>query len=462
MRQAPRFAPAAFAALLLAGLAARCSARGLNYDVAYMWSSERSAAAASKKKIANILGPGVAGRLRLVRSGDKYLLIYQRRGSLPSAISVSQKHSRLLTARGLPAAVPVKSEEWTPYEAAPAAAAPKKPANAAARPAEPAEPGGGAAQNFEERLENYLKGLRRQGLVKADERTAWSVYDLADDSALAGVNEEMSMQSASLIKPLIALAYFHEVAAGNREYTDTARRQMEEMIRASDNAAASWFMRLLGGPAAVQRILKANYGAMLRDIELVEYIPVNGHTYRNKASVRDYGGYLHALWDDKLPYSAEMKRIMGLPKRNRLYTGTRGIPDDTEVYDKTGTTSRLCGDMGILVAKRSDGARFPYIVIGLIQKGRAASRYYDWMRNRGNIIRHISDMAYAEIAARHRFGAAGGAPAGGEKPAEASGEIRLCADTDMAAGILAGDLFAEAASTATAAGWRAPLVYGLN
>jgi hypothetical protein len=73
------------------------------------------------------------------------------------------------------------------------------------------------------------------------------------------------------------------------------------------------------------------------------------------------------------------------------------------VYDKTGTTSHLCGDMGILVALRDDGKRFPYIVIGLIQKTSPASRYFSWMHNRGDIIRHVSAMAYEEMALRHHF-----------------------------------------------------------
>jgi len=195
---------------------------------------------------------------------------------------------------------------------------------------------------------------------------------------------------------------------------------MEEMIRDSDNVAANWFMRLLGGPAAVQRLLRRNYGGILQDLNLVEYIPPGGRTYRNKASVHDYSRFLYALWSEALPGSAEIKRVMNLPKRNRLYTGVPGVPSGTEIYSKTGTTSRLCADMGILVAHRADGKRYPYIVIGVIQKRRSANSYFDWMQDRGDVIRHVSDLVYEEISGRHNFedfnSPAPGSPEDGGKP----------------------------------------------
>lgn len=376
-----RWFPRLVALLCLA--ASPAAAQGPAYDIAYLWHPDQARVTAYMSKVSAILGPDVARRLRVVRDGGRYGLIYPRRGTRASAGATAKVHTRFLTARGLEPAAPFAAPDRDPSGREPGP--------------ETAPPSLGS------RIEDYVKQLRRRGLIKPDERTAWSVYDLTDDVKLASINEEILMQAASLIKPFIALAYFHETAAGRRQYTKAARSRLEEMIRDSDNAATNWFMRQLGGPAAVQRLLGRNYGGILRDLRLVEYIPPNGRTFRNKASVHDYSRFLYALWTGALPGSAEIKRVMNLPKRNRLYTGVQGIPPGTEVYSKTGTTSRLCADMGILVAQRGDGKRYPYIVIGVIQKGRSTHRYFDWMQDRGDVIRRVSDMVYEEISGRHRF-----------------------------------------------------------
>jgi beta-lactamase class A len=246
-----------------------------------------------------------------------------------------------------------------------------------------------------------LREMRRKGLVQPDERTAWSVYDISRDAELANINGDAPLQTASLIKPFIALAYFDSVAGRERKYTASERRRMEAMIRDSDNAAANWFLRELGGPESVQLRLNRDHAAMLRDVSLVEYIPAGGRTYRNRASVHDYTRFLHELWTDSVSSSEEIKRLMLLPKRNRLKSGASDVPGDTPVYDKTGSTARVCGDMGILVARGSDGRSYPYILVGIIEKQTLASDYGSWIRRRGDVIRAVSNLAYKAIADRY-------------------------------------------------------------
>ena len=142
----------------------------------------------------------------------------------------------------------------------------------------------------------------------------------------------------------------------------------------------------------VERILKRQYPAIFQDIQLVEYIPAGGKTYRNKASVHDYSRFLYALWKEEIAGAREIKRLMALPGRDRIYTGVRGVPKGTKVYNKTGSTARLCGDMGILNVKGTDGKRYPYTLIGIIEKEQNASDYTSWIRSRGNIIRNVSSI----------------------------------------------------------------------
>lgn len=91
---------------------------------------------------------------------------------------------------------------------------------------------------------------------------------------------------------------------------------------------------------------------------------------------------------------------MALPGHDRLYHGTT-IPQGTLVYNKTGSTARLCGDMGILVPKTKKGARFPYAIVGIIERGSKASDYGSWMKTRGNVIRKVSSLVYEEMKAQH-------------------------------------------------------------
>jgi len=387
----PGFGRAAGLTLLLFAASAP-SARAADYDISYLWNTDRAKVTAYKSEVVRILGPEVASGLREVRRQDSYGLIYRRPGGMESAKAVAAAHSRLLTPRGLGPAFPIPDQEWASQ------------LRAASHESASAAPGAAPDPSLlESGIEDYIRGLRRRGLLKGGERTAWLVYDIKADRKLVSINEDLPFEAASLIKPFIALAYLHEVKAGRKLYTAEVRGRMERMIRESDNAAAGWLIRSLGGPKSVQSLLSSEYAGIFRNTRIVETIPANGKTYRNKASARDYSRFLYTLWHGGFPGSDELKRLMNLSNPDRLYTAAPGVPAGTEVYDKTGTTSHLCGDMGILVSRRADGELFPYIIVGIIERGRGARGYFNWMRTRGDVIRRVSEMAYKEISGRYRF-----------------------------------------------------------
>ena len=93
---------------------------------------------------------------------------------------------------------------------------------------------------------------------------------------------------------------------------------------------------------------------------------------------------------------------MSLPGRDRLYDGTP-IPQGTLVYNKTGSTAHLCGDMGILVPRDRNGKRYPYIVVGVIQRDSRPKNYGNWMLTRGNVIRQVSTLVYEEMKRQYRL-----------------------------------------------------------
>jgi beta-lactamase class A len=413
--------------------------------------------------VAGMLGSGVAKALYVERTGHgNYALVYKRYGDLEGTRAAALRHDRLLKGTGVRAAVieecnneivwtgssaaaaaiaerpkdvaqvaaappeeiaveEVLSEEVLavatpvetvppPTEIPPAASPPppagKEPEKEPSAPEEPVSPrsdfalrpGSTATRN---RINDYVQGLRKKGLVAGDEQTSWLVYDLGSDRGVADINGEIPRQAASMIKPLVMLAFFHQVERGRLVYGETSRAYLEAMIQRSSNSATNWAIDQIGGPERVHALLREHYGAMLPQTRVVEKIAAGGRTYRNKASAQDYARFLRAAWQDRLPRSAEMLRILNLPGRDRLFYGAASIPVGTQVFDKTGSTAMLCGDMGILVARRQGGGTLPYIVVGIIEKASCTSRYSAWIGARSAVIRQVSDLVYRDLKATH-------------------------------------------------------------
>lgn len=254
--------------------------------------------------------------------------------------------------------------------------------------------------SFERNIQQFIKEQRKKGAIRKDERTGWMVYDLENDTYLVDINANEVFQAASMIKPFVALAYFHEVKRGKLSYGNKGRQMVESMIQHSSNSATNWVMRQVGGPAKCEQILHSNYRRIFRNTSIKEYIPAGGRTYRNSALPSDYVRFLRALWNEELPYCKEMRRVMALPGRDRIYSGTK-LPQGTLVYNKTGSTAQLIGDMGILVPKNAKGKRHPYVIVGIIERRSRASDYGHWMMAKGNVIRQFSSLVYGEMKKKY-------------------------------------------------------------
>lgn len=258
------------------------------------------------------------------------------------------------------------------------------------------------SKRFEKSVESYIAKLRSKGRISRDESTAWMVFDLATGKSVVDINANRPFQTASMIKPFVALAFFHKVKNGELKYGPKSRRNMTAMIQRSNNASTNWVMRQVGGPKSCEKILKKHYPYIFKGLELKEYIPAGGRTYKNKTYPSDYVRFLRQLWDKKLPYSNEMRRLMALPGRDRLYFGTP-IPRGTLVYNKTGSTAHLCGDMGILVPKTRSGSRYPYVIVGVIERASRPANYSSWVNSRSKVIREVSTLVYKEMKKAHKL-----------------------------------------------------------
>jgi len=265
--------------------------------------------------------------------------------------------------------------------------------------------------SLQQQVIDLVQRLRRQGQIGPRERTSWSVYDFNTKKKLVSINEDIPRQAASMIKPFVSQSYFYLVAdsSGHVRYTDKVRNIMERMIRKSSNTATNQLIDLVSrhrshrGPRDVEAILKSEAPQIFKQTRIVEKIPAGGKTYRNQASAHDYSRFLYALWYDRFPYAGEMRRLMALPNHDRITRKVASIPDSVRVYDKTGSTAQLCGNMGIIEAVSRSGHRVPYTFIGIIERPSSTAHYGTWITNRSNAIRAVSNLVYLEMKDRHRL-----------------------------------------------------------
>jgi beta-lactamase class A len=264
---------------------------------------------------------------------------------------------------------------------------------------------------LQSQLVSLVKRLRAQGVIRADEKTSWSVYDFTGRKKLVAINEDIPRQAASMIKPFVAQAFFYSMDGrkSGPTYTSNVRGTMERMIRNSSNTATNDIIDLVSrhnggdGPRAVERVLKRHAPGIFQHTSIVEYIPASGRTYRNESSAHDYSRFLWALWHDRLPNSREMRKLMALPNNDRIARGVRGMPSNVRVYDKTGSTAMLCGNMGIIECQDSRGRPRPYTFIGIIEKGSRSNAYGTWITQRSNAMRQVSALVYNYMRDQHRL-----------------------------------------------------------
>lgn len=257
-----------------------------------------------------------------------------------------------------------------------------------------------SSSDLQRQLNQLVQRQRRQGRIARNERTAWSVYDFRSKTKLVSINEGRSMQAASMVKVFVALAYFYLNKQAPKKYPYHAkhRRLMELMLVKSSNDATNQLMKLCRGPANVKRLCQVATRNRYKQLRIVEYIPAGGRTYRNKASAHDYSRFLYDLWYNRLPNSKELKRIMVMENHDRI--ATEKMSQQLKIYDKTGSTGMLCGDMGIIQLGKSRPA---YTFIGIIEKSRKTRRYGHWISERSDAMREVSELVYQFMITRHRL-----------------------------------------------------------
>ena len=261
---------------------------------------------------------------------------------------------------------------------------------------------------LEANFEQHIKRQRSRRVLSTNDRTSFVVYDISKNKKLVSINENRQMMAASLIKNFVMLAYFHEVRHGRQTHTSANKSHLKAMIQWSSNPSTNYFIRRLGGPARVNRILQANY-PYFKQTKVVEYIPRAGRTYKNMTSARDLSMFCIQLWKGRLPYSQKMKYYLKLKNGDYIFKKTY-IPSSVAVYNKTGTVYGLVGDGGVLVLRDPQGRARPYVFVGMIEDRTKTNRknrwqsFAMWRNRRTYILRRLSEQAYKYIYENHYGG----------------------------------------------------------
>ena len=237
------------------------------YDVSYFWGTKQQYANTYASKVKQALGPKIAKQIKVVRNQKGlYGVIYDRNGNYETAHRMARSHAKLLRqagvtkAKGYDAAFPIPDQRYSsaPSHKPSSEQKPKPSPPSRAKP-QPLQFDITVDSNLEADIDRYIKGLRFKGVLASTDRTSFVVYDVTQQKKVVSINEDQTMMAASLIKNFVMLAYFHEVKHKRLEHTTKNRQQLRQMIQRSANTSTNYFIKLLGGPRGVERILKWNY-----------------------------------------------------------------------------------------------------------------------------------------------------------------------------------------------------------
>ena len=208
-------------------------------------------------------------------------------------------------------------------------------------------------------------------------RLSVALVDLTDPRRIryAGFDDNHMRYAASLPKIAILLGVFDQIEKGQLEYTPQLRRQMEQMIRRSDNAISSQLIRLVGFQ---------NIAATLQDPRHELYdLDRSGGLWVGKgygglgvwrrdplssishgATARQVARFMTMMQLGRLvsPWaSAEMKDIMADPQiHHKFVRGLETNRPGSTIFRKSGSWQSYHADAAIV---ERDGRRYAAVVL---------------------------------------------------------------------------------------------------
>src|SRR3989338_163254 len=258
----------------------------------------------------------------------------------------------------------------------------------------------------------YFRRLRTSRHLNSTDRLYMTAYDIDTGERLVSINEDSQVMAASTIKDFVMLAYYDQVQRGAIRENSRDNNLIRAMIQRSRNSETNQIINRIGGPARVESILSARY-PYFNETDIIETIPRDGRTYRNKTSTHDLNIFDNQLWHNGFPLRRDlqekMKSHLAAPKTDRLFDKTC-IPKGMQVWNKTGTVYGQVSDSGILRFRDKNGKYHQYALSIVIEdptktnpKNRVES-LDSWRDKRAEVIRSISEGVYDYMATRYNGG----------------------------------------------------------
>jgi len=263
----------------------------------------------------------------------------------------------------------------------------------------------------------YMNEVYEKKQISKKDQLFIVVQDLTSGTLLVAIRPRRRIKSASLIKVPILHAYQLERVRKRIKHTSALQKHLSRMIRYSSNSSTNVILKQLGGPNKVQRLLSETN--MYRELRLVEYIPADGRTYRNKLSMADLSSLFHRLWIGRVlgpgfsdleneQAASQMLHLLSLSgrsdRKDRLKDGTCFAGNKTvRIWDKTGFVKGINGNAGIIEIDSPHGRR-AYSVVAAIERPNFrtirgnASR---WSAKVAYHLRRISELTYAYFTSRY-------------------------------------------------------------
>ncbi|MGA0224802.1 MAG: SH3 domain-containing protein [bacterium] len=272
----------------------------------------------------------------------------------------------------------------------------------------------GHRTSLEAGILSYMEDLYRSGRLQRQDILSMVVQDLSSGKLLVSIRPRRRVKSASLIKLPILHAYMLASEKGMLEHSEIIQQHLVKMIRFSSNESTNWILEKLGGPSQVQKLL--DQSSMYHELKLVEYIPEDGKTYRNKVSSADLNQILVRTWfhqilgvksdkEQNRQASKRMLYLMSLPGykwiQDRIKDGTCfSRRKSVRVWDKTGFVKGINGDAGIVEFNTPNGRR-AYTIVLIMERENYLSIPGDantWSARVAMVLRRISEMSYAFVS----------------------------------------------------------------
>lgn len=290
---------------------------------------------------------------------------------------------------------------------------------------------------FENLFRAQISEFRQEKKIPEPITDHWALLDITQRKQMLSIGMEDQVPAASLIKLPIALGVYH-IISESLEYNDIIEREMRLMLYRSDNVSANWLLGEIGGPSKLQEIIDG-YSDIFEGTKIGGYIPLTRRDlrrvnrqrrkdlkidelqrgehpkdyYSSLTTMEDMQRLLLGIYENKLPGSLEILKFISIGKKDRFVSVLdpyyrriivrTEIPPDTKTASKSGSSLRICADVGIIYPADFD----PYIFCGAIvspdrrETRESFNHLGDWLDIGRKALRQGSEYAYLEMKKRN-------------------------------------------------------------